>query len=122
MVQRVKPEALRSVDSRSRQLRTEKSISKRRDPNLAPALNQIGLLHAAERGTSDAEREFRVAIQQNPQFAEAKNNLGVVYAERRDFADAEGTFRVMIENDFSYVQAYENPGKQHSKELLGSNR
>jgi tetratricopeptide (TPR) repeat protein len=80
------------------------------NPHFAPALNQIGMLDAAEGRPGDAEKELKAATENNPQFAEAQNNLGVLYGRRGDLAGAEQMFRLAVENDPSYTQAYVNLG------------
>src|SRR5918912_1439150 len=58
----------------------------RRDPKSADAHNWLGVAYLQKNSLSDAEREFRRAIELRPDFVRAYNNLGSTLAQAGDIA------------------------------------
>ncbi len=81
-----------------------------RDPDLAQAHNDLGILHMEGGRFIEAERALRTAVAVDPQFAEAHNNLGVLYAKLGRNSEAERLFRRAAEDDPGYAAAYVNHG------------
>lgn len=76
----------------------ELRIALQADPDYAPALNILGLVHGDLREDKQAEEHFRRAIERSPNYSEAHNNYGLFLCQRGRPDEALARFEAALSN------------------------
>lgn len=79
-----------------------------RDPDLAGAHNDLGLILAGRGDVKEAAAELGEAVRLAPDFSKARNNLGVVLGRLGRSSDAVTQFEAAIRLDPAYTEARRN--------------
>ena len=87
---------------------TESAI--RTSPHLGLAHLNRGIVFHLEGRSSEAESEYKTALDLDHDVPVTQNNLGLIYMSRGDLADAEKLFRAELRINPSYDKAHFNLG------------
>lgn len=73
-------------------------------------INNLGMSYLLKGMLSEAELEFKRAIDKKPDYSKGHNNLGVVYLQQNRLDDAIKEFKLAIKYDPNNAEAYNNLG------------
>lgn len=82
----------------------------KKDPKIAAAYNNIGIIYGDSKHYDEAIAELQKAIEMDPSYAKAYYNLGNVYREMQQDDKAIENYKKAIEFNPDYVKAYNNIG------------
>jgi Tfp pilus assembly protein PilF len=78
------------------------------DPEMAPALVNLGTIYFTSRSWEKADRYYRRALEVNPNYALAHFNMGNLYDERGDRSSAQRHYEKALSLDPGYADAHYN--------------
>lgn len=79
-------------------------------PHYPLAHRNLGAMEYLDGDTSDAEKEFKIALELNPEEQMAHNNLGLIYSDQGKFKESEDEYKKELEVNPYYDNAYFNLG------------
>ena len=95
-------------------IRKRKSSTKKRSnsiPLIPVAYNgNLGNVYKDTRRYSEAEKQFKKAIQLDSTYTYPYNNLGLVYKDTRRYEEAEKQYKKAIQLDSTFTYPYNNLG------------
>ncbi|MCX7795789.1 MAG: tetratricopeptide repeat protein, partial [bacterium] len=90
-------------------IKVVKREEKRQEETVAQ-INNLGMSYLLKGMLSEAEAEFKRAIEKKPEYSKGHNNLGVVYLQQNRLDEAIKEFKLAIKYDPNNAEAHNNLG------------